>query len=131
MKKKKMLLSSAAAVAVAVLVSAMPGDEVITKDSGKTVVNTTTLTTNVRGFKGTTPVKIYISKNKIVKIEPLRNRETPQYFDKAKKLLEKYEGKSVTKAQETKVDAVSGATFSSKALIKNVQSGLDYYKEHK
>ena len=109
MKKKKMLLSSAAAVAVAVLVSAMPGDEVITKDSGKTVVNTTTLT----------------------KIEPLRNRETPQYFDKAKKLLEKYEGKSVTKAQETKVDAVSGATFSSKALIKNVQSGLDYYKEHK
>ena len=65
-----MLLSSAAAVAVAVLVSAMPGDEVITKDSGKTVVNTTTLTTNVRGFKGTTPVKIYISKNKIVKIEP-------------------------------------------------------------
>ena len=131
MKKKKMLLSSAAAIALAVFISAMPGDEVITKEAEHTVVNTTTLTTHVRGFKGPTPVKIYISKNKIVKIEPLPNRETPQYFNKVKKLLKKYEGKSVTKAQKMKVDAVSGATFSSNALIKNVQSGLDYYKEHK
>ncbi len=131
MKKKKMLFSSAAAIALAVFISAMPGDEVITKEAEHTVVNTTTLTTHVRGFKGPTPVKIYISKNKIVKIEPLPNRETPQYFNKVKKLLKKYEGKSVTKAQKMKVDAVSGATFSSNALIKNVQSGLDYYKEHK
>ena len=29
------------------------------------------------------------------------------------------------------VDAVSGATLSSKALVKNVQEGLKYYKEHK
>ncbi len=29
-----------------------------------------------------------------------------------------------------KVDAVSGATFSSKALINNIQSGLNYYNEH-
>jgi uncharacterized protein with FMN-binding domain len=29
------------------------------------------------------------------------------------------------------VDGVSGATFSSKALIKNVQMGLKYYKAHK
>lgn len=131
MTKKTMLLSSAAAMAAAILISAMPGEGVITKSADTAVVNTTTLTTNVRGFKGATPVKIYISKNKIVKIEPLRNRESPQFFAKAKKLLTKYEGKSVSKAQKLKVDAVSGATFSSKALIKNVQAGLDYYKAHK
>ena len=48
----------------------------------------------------------------------------------ANKLLKKYEGKRVTKAQAMKVDAVSGATFSSKALINNIQSGLNYYNEH-
>ena len=126
MKQKKMLCSSMAAIALAVFISAMPGDEVITKEAYYTVVNTT----HTRGFKGPTPVKIYISKNKIVKIEPLPNRETPQYFNKVKKLLKKYEGKRVTKAQAMKVDAVSGATFSSKALINNIQSGLNYYNEH-
>lgn len=130
MKQKKMLCSSMAAIALAVFISAMPGDEVITKEADYTVVNTTTLAIHTRGFKGPTPVKIYISKNKIVKIEPLPNRETPQYFNKVKKLLKKYEGKRVTKAQTMKVDAVSGATFSSKALINNIQSGLNYYNEH-
>nr|MCR5245587.1 FMN-binding protein [Bacteroidales bacterium] len=30
-----------------------------------------------------------------------------------------------------KVDAVTGATFTSKALIENVQKGLKYYQEKK
>ena len=67
MKQKKMLCSSMAAIALAVFISAMPGDEVITKEADYTVVNTTTLAIHTRGFKGPTPVKIYISKNKIVK----------------------------------------------------------------
>ena len=79
---------------------------------------------------GATPVKIYIHKNKIEKIEPLANRETPKYFARAKTLLKQYEGKSVTKATKIEVDGVSGATLSSDALKKNVQLGLTYYKEH-
>ena len=50
---------------------------------------------------------------------------------KAKKLLEKYEGKSVAKAKKLKVDAVTGATFTSEALKKNVQKGLEYYEKNK
>lgn len=46
-------------------------------------------------------------------------------------MLKQYEGKSVKKALSTKVDAVSGATYSSKALIKNVEQGLKYYNQHK
>lgn len=106
-------------------------DNVISKEGQSTVINTTSLTKNVRGFKGTTPVKIYVFKNKIQKVVALKNQETPQIFNKAKALLSKYEGKSVTKAAKLNVDAVSGATYSSKALIKNVQAGLDYYKNHK
>lgn len=129
--KKSAMLAAAAAV-VMMMTAARPAvDNVLTKDGKTTIVNTTTLTKNVRGYRGATPVKIYISGNKITKIETLPNRESPQYFARAKKLLAKYEGKSVKKAATMKVDAVTGATFSSKALIKNVQAGAKYYKENK
>ena len=41
--------------------------------------------------------------------------------------MPKWEGMDVKKATKAKVDAVTGATMSSKALLKNVQAGCDYY----
>lgn len=120
-----------AAAFMTLTMSLKSDDNVISKEGQSTVINTTSLTKNVRGFKGATPVKIYVFKNKIQKVVALKNQETPQIFNKARTLLSKYEGKSVGKAAKLKVDAVSGATYSSKALIKNVQTGLDYYKTHK
>ena len=76
-------------------------------------------------------MKIYIRKNKVVKVEALQNRETPKFFAKAKTLLAKYEGKTVSKAAKMNVDGITGATYSSNALKKNVQLGLEYYKTHK
>lgn len=113
------------------LMSSTPCTAILTKEGSTTIINTTELSKDVRGYKGQTPLKIYISKNKVTKIETLQNRETPQYFKRAKALLAKYEGKSTSKAQKMKVDAVSGATFSSKALKENVALGLEYYKKHK
>lgn len=50
-------------VGVALLLMSMTkGDGVITKENGFDVVNTTTLAKNVRGYRGTTPLKIYIKK---------------------------------------------------------------------
>ena len=109
----------------------MPSDQNMTKANGQTVVNTTNISSKVRGLHGPTPVKIYIKKDKITKIEALSNRETPDFFNRAKALLKNYEGKSVKKALSTKVDAVSGATYTSKSLIKNVEQGLQYYNQHK
>jgi uncharacterized protein with FMN-binding domain len=135
MKIKSIALSSMAAMALAAtLLSAAPkgDDEVMTKEDGMYVVNTTTLGKNVTGYIGTTPLKIYIKRNKVVKIAALRNQETPKYFAKVKKgLLTKWNGKKVKEASKMKVDAVTGATYSSKAFIKNVQLGLDYYQHHK
>jgi membrane bound regulatory protein len=116
---------------VAVMMSAMPAEEVMSRENGVTIVNTTSLSQAVKGFKGATPVKIYIEKNKILKIETLPNQETPKYFNKAKTLLEKFAGMRVAKAAKADVDGVTGATFSSKALKKNVQLGLEYYQKHK
>lgn len=122
----------AAAAALMVLTSAtLAGDEVMTKEGKITVVNTTTLTKNVKGFRGPTPLKIYIKGNKIQKIEPLKNQESPKFFAVAKGILTKFEGKSVNKVVTMNVDAKTGATFSTKALIKNVQEGAKYYKGHK
>lgn len=127
--KRKIVLAFAA---VAVLTSAMVvQDKVMSKDGKVTVINTTSLTKNVRGFNGSTPVKIYVKGNKIQRIEALKNQETPQFFARAKAVLAKFEGKSISKVGEMKVDAKTGATFSTNALIRNIQEGAKYYNSHK
>ena len=132
---KKMLFCGLALTALAAtLLSATPkdGDEVITKEDGMTVVNTTTLGKSVIGYVDTTPLKIYIKKNKVVKVEALKNQETPKYMAKVKKLLlDKWNDMKVGDAHKAKVDAVTGATFTSDAVIKNMQLGLEYYQKHK
>lgn len=129
--KRFKILAASALVFTVLLTSGMPADEAMTRDGETVVVNTQVIGRQVKGFRGATPVKIFIKKNKVVKVEALKNQETPQYFRRAATLLKKYEGVSVAKAQKLKVDAVSGATFSSNALKKNVQLGLKYYREHK
>lgn len=130
MKTKK--TTAALLFAAITMMSAMPADQVITKEDGMDVVNTTTLGQKVTGYIGATPLKIYIKGNKVVKVVALKNQETPKYFAKVKKkLLDSWNGKKVKAASKMKVDAITGATFSSKAVIKNVQLGLDYYQKNK
>lgn len=133
MKKKIVSLTGVAALLLlaTALQSAKP-DDVMTKEDGMTVINTTTLGKNVTGYVGTTPLKIYIKKNKVVKIEALKNEETPKYFVKVKKqLLDKWNDKKVNDALKMQVDGVTGATFSSDAVKENVRLGLEYYKKNK
>ena len=116
---------------IAVMVSAMPNDNVISRENDTVIVNTMQLGKNIKGFRGNTPVKIFIRKNKVVKIETMPNRETPQFFGKAKTLLDQFNGQAVSKAVKMNIDGVSGATYSSEALKKNVKLGLEYYKKNK
>mgnify|MGYP004512181153 CR=1 FL=1 len=127
---KQKLLSVAVAVSAFVLISAGISKNAIKYSKGTAIVNTTSIV-KARGFQGNTPVTIHIKGGKITNIESLPNQETPQYFARAEELLKKFIGKSVDEASTMKVDAVSGATFSSKALIQNVKGGLKYYKENK
>ena len=133
--KKKIVFASAAVVTLLSLQSftMKPADDgVMVKEDGAYVVNTTKLGKNVEGYNGPTPLKIYIKKNKVEKVEFLKNQETPKYMARVKKALQaKWDGLKVKDAQEQKVDGVTGATFSSDAVIKNVQLGLEYYQQHK
>ena len=130
-KRIAVIATTAVVIASAVMMlSAMPSDNIITNEEGMDVVNTTSLSKNVTGYIGTTPLKIYIKRNKVVKIVALRNQETPKYFAMVKKqLLDKWNGLTLKQASKQKVDAVTGATYSSNAVIKNVQLGLDYYQK--
>jgi electron transport complex protein RnfG len=113
--------------------AAMAKQKAMTKQKdGTYVVNTTTLGSNVNGYGGTTPLKIYIKKNVIVKVEALPNRESPQYFyNVSQYLLGKWKGMKVSKAAKADVDGVTGATFSSKAVKENVKLGVAYYQKRK
>jgi electron transport complex protein RnfG len=119
-------------IGTVVLMSATTGDGAITKNGKQVIVNTTTIAANIKGYNGPTPLKIYISNNKIEKIEALPNDETPKYFFKVKKeMLDKWNGMTVNKAVNAKIDGVTGATISSDCVSSTVKAGLEYYKKNK
>ncbi|MBP5547545.1 MAG: FMN-binding protein [Bacteroidales bacterium] len=108
-------------------------DGVMTKKNGVYTIDTTTLSQNVKGYIGPTPLLITVEKDKVVKIEALENSETPRFFKHMLDggILEKWNGLTVDEALNANVDVVAGATYSSNAVIENVRLGLAYYKEHK
>ncbi len=100
---------------------------------GTYVVNTTTLANDVDGYAGPTPVEVYIKKNKIVKVVPLKMQDGPKYVAKVKNgMLTKYEGMKIEKKKALpQVDGVTGATFTSDAVRENVKRAVEYYLKHK
>lgn len=110
-----------ALLCAAVCVAAAAGPK-----SKTVVVNTTKSGKAVMGFAGTTPVEITVTDGKVEKVVALPNKETPEYFQKVldSPIFTKLLGKTVQEASQVQLDAVSGATFSSKAVIENINIGL-------
>ena len=127
---KQKIISVSVAVLAFALMSAGVAKNAIKYSKGMAIVNTSSIV-KARGFQSKTPVKIYIKGNKITKIESLPNQETPAVFARAEEIYKKFIGKTVDEAAAMNVDGVSGATYSSKALIQNVKGGLKYYKNNK
>ncbi|MBQ3631386.1 MAG: FMN-binding protein [Prevotella sp.] len=126
-----MMILGCMAIAIA-LTSAGQKEKAMVKENGAYVVNTTEIAKDVMGYEGTTPLKVYIRKNKIEKIEFLPNQETPKYWNAAKKHLQnKWDGKTVKEAKTMEVDGRTGATFSSDAVKANVKRALEYYEKNK
>lgn len=101
-------------------------DTMRTLADGTFVVNTTSLAKDVSRFGGPVPLEIYIRNGKVSKVVALKNSETPDFFSHASSLLTRWNGKSIDEAAKMKVDGVSGATFSSRGIIGNMQRGLQY-----
>ena len=110
---------------------AQGSDTLSVQPDGTFVVNTRVLAKDVQGYGGPVPLKIHIDKDgRLTAIEAEPNAESPSFFDRAKELFSRWQGKTIDEAMAEDVDAVSGATFSSKAIIRNVQRGLAYAKQH-
>ena len=107
-----------------VMSTACGGPHVAGPDTLK--INTTDLGKDIMGFNGPTPVEIKIVADTIVDIRVLSNVEGPRFMQACQEagLLRKLIGKSVKEAKDMELDAVSGATYTSTALIKNIRLGL-------
>lgn len=110
---------------------ALGNDTMSVHPDGTIVVNTRLLAKDVQGYGGPVPLRIRVSKGGVVdSIVAEPNAETPDFFNHASTLFGQWQGKTVDEAMAEEVDAVTGATFSSRAIIANVQRGLAYAKQH-
>ena len=117
MKKISKIIVAVLTVAAAVVA--------VSCSSKKTVVvDTTDLCKDVIGHHATPPVQITVVGGKIQSVVALPSDETPSYYENAVKVLDAFNGMTVKKALQADVDAISGATMSSEALITNVKTGL-------
>lgn len=80
-----------------------------------------TYTGSAKGFrKGTTTVLVTISNGKIISIKTDLSQDTPQFYQRAERVIPD----EIILAQSTSVDTVSGATFSSRGIIDAVADAL-------
>ena len=107
-------------------------ETMVTGDDGETIINTTVIGKDITGYAGPTPVEIRLKDGKIQKIVPLPNKETPEFFGAVRNgdLFESLDGKTLREAADTQLDAVSGATYSSAAVIQNIKAGINYGLEN-
>ena len=86
---------------------------------------------DIVGFNDVIPLEIYIVDGKITYISILQNRETPGFMRKVTNsgLVDKFYGLTPQEAIDLDIDAVSGATYSSNAIIKSVKTRLAIYEK--
>ena len=84
-----------------------------------------------KGFNDVIPLEINVVDGKIASINILDNKETPRFLDKVKNagLVENFYGLTPQEAIDLDIDAVSGATYSSKAIIKSVKTRMAIYEK--
>ncbi|MGN0333717.1 MAG: FMN-binding protein [Lachnospiraceae bacterium] len=72
------------------------------------------------GYKDTIKVSVTVENGEVTDIEILEENDTPEFFERAKKIVD-----DIISKQSLKVDAVSGATYSSVGIINAVNSALE------
>ena len=96
-----------------------------------TILYTEEYCQDIIGFNGSIPLEIYVVDGKITYISILPNQETPRFLKKVtdEKLVENFYGLTPKEAVDLDIDAVSGATYSSNAIIKSVKTRMAIYEK--
>lgn len=82
----------------------------------------------IKGYNGETPVLIALNTKKVISgVYLLTNSETPKYEQRvsAAGFYNNWNGLTIKKAKKKKVDTISGATFTSRAVAQSVQAALE------
>ena len=82
----------------------------------------------IKGYAGETPVMIALDKKqKITGVYLLPNVETPRFAQRVQEagFYNNWNGLSIKEAKKKQVDTVSGATFTSRAVMQSVQAALN------
>lgn len=106
----------------------LPSDTITRMADGSIIIHTGSLT-NADGYAGPVPLDISVSEDGVITdIEALPNAESPNFFQRASELFNSWIGKKANEVRPSEADAVTGATFSSNAIIANMESGIEYYR---
>lgn len=99
------------------------------QQAADTTIYTEEFCSDIIGFNGPIPLEINIKDGKIENINILENEETPGFLRRVTNanLLENFYGLTPKEAVNLDIDAVSGATYSSNAIIKSVKTSLAIY----
>lgn len=103
--------------------------ENITYYNDTLIINTSKIVSGIKGYAGSTHLEIHITPDGYIsKVIPLKNLESPRFFKslEKKRLYSQWIGLTPEEAIEKRVDAISGATVSSNAVIKTFKAGLQY-----
>lgn len=95
------------------------------------VLQSSPYTDKVIGFAGPTPLEIALdASGKVSNVKLLPNKDTPQYLQIAIDggLLKAWNGLTPKEALVKQVDAVTGATFSSRGIINTMHKRLEVYE---
>lgn len=97
-----------------------------------TIIYSAPYANSVYGFSGHTPLRIVLDEQDHIKsVELIENSETIEYVERVKEkgLLDEWINLTISEALEKQVDAVSGATYTSKGIIETLNITLSVYSE--
>lgn len=102
-------------------------DSVVTyRPDGSVIINTTTIASDIIGYGGPIPMEITLAGGKVADIKVLRCAETPSFLNSVLPILDKWKGLTPSEVMKAEVDAVSGATYTSTAIIAVVGRAMEY-----
>lgn len=101
------------------------------QNAGNETLYTEEFCKDIVGFNDIIPLEINMVDGKIANINILDNKETPRFLQKVTdaQLVENFYGLTPKEAVNLEIDAVSGATYSSNAIIKSVKRRMEIYNE--
>ena len=97
----------------------------VTEKGDTLIVDTTVPGEGITGYRGQVPVKVYVVRGRIADIELGENSETPRFIKRVYDIITpSWIGLRLKDAAKAEVDAVTGATLSSNALIENFRLAM-------